>query len=130
MKKLLFLVTVQLFTLIAVSQFSISNTKWMVHSEIPQPGDLIMDFKKDTLSSFLMNGTEIGRSVFSQHNDSLLIHKLAGTSPCPIGSEGWYRIEWLENGEKFLLHLIEDECYARSVQIPRLTVIRKIKASN
>jgi len=130
MKKLLFLVTAQLFALIAVSQFSISNTKWMLHNEIPQPGDLIMDFKKDTFSTFLMNGTEIGRGIFSQHNDTVLIRKLSGSSPCPVGSEGWYRIEWLENGEKFLLHLIKDECDARSMQIPRITVIRKIKESN
>jgi hypothetical protein len=31
----------------------------------------------------------------------------------PAGAEEWYRIEWLDNGEKFLLRNINDDCSSR-----------------
>jgi hypothetical protein len=127
MKKCLFISLAQISVLMAVSQISISNTKWLVHTEMPQPRDLVLDFKKDTLRIF-EQGRETSSAAFLQHNDSLLIRKLSGNSPCPVGSEGWYRIEWLENGEKFLLHILNEDCRYRIYG--GLKVIRKIKESN
>jgi len=100
-KYIAILIIVQLPVLIVASQFSISNTKWMVHTEIPQSADVRFEFKTDTFRVLTISGMETGSALFFQHNDSLLIRKLTGSSPCPVGSQGWYRIEWLENGEKF-----------------------------
>ena len=128
MKKFLIIVMVQLAGLIAVSQISISNTQWLVHTEMPQPRDLVLDFKKDTLKLLDEQGNETGSATFMQHNDSLLIRKVSGRSPCRDGSEGWYRIEWLENGDKFFLHILNEDCPYRVYG--HLKVIRKIKESN
>jgi len=128
MKKFLFIVLAQLSALVAASQFSIANTRWMVHTEIPFSRDLVLDFRKDTIRVFTADGVETSSALFSQHHDSLYIRKLSGRSPCPDGSHGWYGIEWRENGEKFLLHVIEDSC--RSRVYGGIDVIRKIKVSN
>lgn len=128
MKKFLFIAMVQLSALVALSQISISNTKWLVHTEMPQPRDLVLDFKKDTLRILDEQGNETSSATFLQRNDSLLIRKVSGRSPCPDGSEGWYRIEWLENGDKFLLHILSEDCRYRIYG--QLKVIRKIKETN
>jgi cell wall-associated protease len=128
MKKILFIIIAQLFVLIAVSQISISNTKWLVHTDVPQSRNLVLDFKKDTIRILDEQGNETSSATFLQHNESLLIRKVSGRSPCPDGSEGWYRIEWLENGEKFLLHVINEDCRYRIYG--QLKVIRKIKEPN
>ena len=92
------------------SQISISNTKWSVHLETPRQGDFTWVFKSDSFFVYVdSENRPAGIGTFKQRNDSLLIHKVSGTSPCPDGSEGWYRIEWLENREKFKLHLLQDE---------------------
>lgn len=49
MKILFMTVLTQFFALYVWSQTSIRNTNWMVHTEVPQSRDLILDFKKDTL---------------------------------------------------------------------------------
>ena len=128
MKKFLFIIIAQLIDFVALSQLSISNTKWSVHTERPQPRDLVLDFKKDTLRILDEQGNETSSATFLQRNDSLFIRKASGRSPCPDGSEGWYRIEWLENGDKFLLHILTEDCPYRVYG--HFKVIRKIKASN
>ena len=128
MKKFFIIVIAQLTGLIAVSQISISNTKWLVHAEMPQPRNLVLDFKKDTLRILDEQGNETSSATFMQRNDSLFIRKVSGRSPCPDGSEGWYKIEWLENGDKFLLHILNEDCRYRVYG--HLKVIRKIKEPN
>ena len=110
------------------AQISISNTKWMVHTEVPQPRGLLLDFKKDTLRIFNEQGVETSSAIFLQRNDSILFRKLSGISRCPVGSEGWYRIEWFENGEKFFFRRINDSCAFRVYD--QFKVIRKIKEPN
>jgi hypothetical protein len=92
------------------SQFRLANSKWKPQTEAPR---IQLDFKKDTLSILFTSGREAEIMVFSQHHDSLLIRKISGTGSCPAGVERWYRIEWLDNGEKFLLHNINDDCSGR-----------------
>lgn len=112
----------------ANAQISISNTKWMVHAEMPQPRNLVLDFKKDTLRILDEQGNLTSSATFMQRNDSLFIRKASGRSPCPDGSEGWYKIEWLENGDKFLLHILNEDCPYRVYG--HLKVIQKIKEPN
>ena len=125
MKKFLILVIAQLTGLIAFSQISLSNTKWSVHLETPRRADFIWLFKNDSFFVHVDNEKQpLGVGTYKQHNDSLLIHKVSGTSPCPDGSEGWYRIEWLENGKKIKLHLLKDDCPARYLLYPNLDITR------
>lgn len=125
MKKFLSIIIVIQSAFIATSQNSVSNTKWSVHMETPRQADLIWLFKNDSFFVYVNNEKQpVGVGTFKQHNDSLLIRKVSGSSPCPDGSEGWYKIEWLENGEKFKLHLIKDDCPARYLLYPNFDITR------
>ena len=113
--KLIFL-TIVFVIFLAVQSFAqnaISNSKWKSIFLIPHAVDVILDFKKDTLYLIIEPDQRLGTLTFSHRNDTLTITKISGTSPCPEQSTGLYRIEWLEKGEKFLLHGISDECEGR-----------------
>jgi len=92
---------------------SIANSKWKATLLIPHAVDVNFTFKKDTLYMTTETGGEVGTIFFIQQNDTLMIRKISGSSPCPEQSQGIYRIEWLENGNKFRLHGISDECEGR-----------------
>ena len=92
---------------------TISNTKWKTTLLIPHAIDVNFTFKKDTLYMTTETSGEVGTNFFIQRNDTLMIRKISGSSPCPEQSQGVYRIEWLENGNKFRLHGISDECEGR-----------------
>ena len=97
-------------------QNSINNTKWNAHVTIPQTIDVRLEFARDTYDfyyPFLLNGRVAEASYFLQRNDSLLIRKLSGVTPCSTGYEAWYKIEWIENGTKFLFHNLNDTCRQR-----------------
>ena len=127
--KMIITATLVIFLSVCVnSQITISNTKWLVHTEMPEPRNLVLDFKKDTLRLLDEQGNETGSATFMQRNDSLFIRKVSGRSPCRDGSEGWYKIEWLENGEKFFLHILAEDCRYRVYG--HLKVLRKIKEPN
>jgi hypothetical protein len=96
------------------SSAQISNSKWKGIFLIPHAVDVTLNFKKDTLYLEDENGQRFGSLVFSCRGDTLMITKISGSSPCPEQSKGSYRVEWLEKGEKFLLHAISDECEGRA----------------
>ena len=113
MKIILTGIIIFFFTLGTIGQNSISNSKWKGVFLIPHAVDVNFTFKKDTL--YITTGTseEVGTIFFTQQKDTLMIRKISGPSPCTEEAEGRYRIEWLENGNKFRLHGISDECDGR-----------------
>jgi cell wall-associated protease len=113
MKTILMTAFVIFFAVQSVAQNSISNTKWKATLLIPQAVDVNFTFKKDTLYMTTESSEEVGKNFFIQRNDTLMIRKISGSSPCPEQSQGIYRIEWLKNGNKFRLHGISDECEGR-----------------
>jgi hypothetical protein len=115
MKIILAVLFVLFVTHRANAQSNLSNTKWKGVFLIPQAADVLLDFKKDSLYLILAEDNQrLGALTFSQQNDTLMITKISGNSPCPEGSTGWYRIEWIEKGEKFFLRGINDECEGRA----------------
>ena len=92
---------------------AISNSNWKATLMIPDAVYVKFIFKKDTLFITTETNQEVGTIFFSQQNDTLMIRKISGPSPCPEQAQGIYRIEWLENGNKFRLHGISDECEGR-----------------
>ena len=112
--KILIIAALTLFAINSSGQNSLSNTKWKGVFLIPHAVDVVLDFKKDTLYLEDEKGQQFGTLVFSHQSDTLMITKISGTSPCLEQSKGWYRIEWLEKGKKFLLHAIDDECEGRA----------------
>lgn len=126
MKKYIILGSVLFTSLIAISQTKLGNSKWKIHTEIPRSSDLQYEFKKDTLIVFNESGIETQRMLFLQQHDTLYLKMLSGSSPCPIGTEGWYNIAWQENGQTFSLKVIKDECGSRINRLTRMQVLQKI----
>jgi cell wall-associated protease len=114
----------------AHSQIQISNNKWYAHTEIPRSADLELTFKNDSFLIRMQNGRGTEAMLFSQHNDSLYIRKINGGTPCNDGSEGWYKIEWVKNGESFLLHNINDPCPQRVNFFTQLKLTGKTNKAN
>lgn len=112
-------------SLITFSQTSLENSKWKIHTEIPRSSDLQYEFKKDTLVVFNESGIETQRMFFSQRQDTLYLKMLSGTSPCPVGTEGWYTLVW-QNGKTFSLKVIKDGCGSRINRLTRMQVLEKI----
>jgi len=96
-----------------ISAQTIANSKWKGIFLMPHAVDLKFNFKKDTLYITTETSEEIGTIFFIQQNDTLIIRKISGPSPCPEEAQGSYLIEWFENGNKFRLHGIRDECEGR-----------------
>jgi len=111
--KIVIITAFLLFNINSFGQNSLSNTKWKGVFLIPHAVDVTLNFKKDTLYLEDEKGQQFGTLVFFHRSDTLVITKISGSSPCPEQSKGSYRIEWLENGNKFRLHGISDECEGR-----------------
>jgi len=112
--KILIITALVLLNVNSFGQNSLSNTKWKGVFLIPHAVDVTLNFKKDTLYLEDEKGQQFGTLVFSHRSDTLMITKISGSSPCPEQSKGSYRIEWLEKGKKFLLHVISEECEGRA----------------
>jgi len=126
MKKFITIAVVLVSSLIAVSQTRLENSKWKIHTEIPRSADLHYEFKKDTLVVFNESGVESQRMLYSQQQDTLYLKMLSGTSPCAIGTEGWYTITWPENNQTFSLKVIRDGCGSRINRLTKMKVLQKI----
>ena len=109
-----------------LGQNSINNTKWDARVTIPQAIYVRLEFARDTFFITRLNGRVAEESYFSQRNDSLLIRKLSGVTPCSTGYEVWYKIEWIENGTKFLFHNLNDTCRQRVNSWTSLRIDKKI----
>ena len=107
--KILIITALILFaTLYSFAQNSFVNTRWKPLAENPRFQE--MSFKRDTLTLTITSPDDIAVWSFAQHHDSLMIKKISGRGQCPPTVEGWYRVEWINNGDKVLFRLIKDEC--------------------
>ena len=111
--KLFFLCITAFLTLNSAGQNSLANSQWKSIMLMPDAVDVKFIFKKDTLFIISEPISVIGTIFFSQQNDTLLIRKISGPSPCPEDARGMYRIQWIEKGKKFRLQPISDECEGR-----------------
>ena len=126
--KLLFIVALlQFIALYSFAQPSISKTKWKGHIEIPQALDIILEFKNDSLIATTAEGLELEIMFFSQAKDTLRLRKLNGQSPCDYTTEGIYRLETVEAGDKLLLHMIKDDCTDRARSITSTVAYFRVK---
>src|SRR4030095_2880050 len=126
MKKYIIMAFVLFSSLLTFSQTGLENSKWKIHTEIPRSSDLQYEFKKDTLVVFNDSGIETQRMLFSQQHDTLYLKMLSGTSPCPIGTEGWYTVVWQENAQTFSLKVIKDGCGPRINRLTKMQVLQRI----
>ena len=126
MKVLSISVLLQLANLYSFSQASLNNTKWDARITIPQTTEVRLEFTRDTFFISRPNGRVAEASYFTQRNDSLLIRKLSGVSPCSPGYEAWYKIEWMENGNRFSLQSLTDTCRQRANSWKSIMIQEKV----
>jgi len=117
MKILLTAALVQFLTLYALAQTPISNTKWKGHIENPQPLDVVIEFKNDSLIVTSAEGLELEVMSFSQSKDTLKLRKLNGQSPCDFTTEGIYILNFTNSGDTVIFYPITDHCKARATSI-------------
>ena len=98
------------------AQITIQNSQWKgkIITQGGSIGEIKLEFRKDTFYTY-RNDTQqlISTFAFSQSHDTLTIRKTGGSGQCLINSKATYRIESLENGEKFHFRLLSDECPGR-----------------
>ena len=111
--KLFFFCVTTFLTLNSAGQNSLINSQWKSIMLTPEAVDVKFIFGKDTLTITSESIALIGKIYFSQHNDTLMIRKISGPSPCPEDARGIYLIQWTEKGKKFRLQSISDECEGR-----------------
>jgi hypothetical protein len=111
--KPLIVIAIPMVVALPVLSQTISSSKWKGTLLIPDAVDVNLTFKKDTLYITNQNNQEVGTIFFTQRNDTIMIRKVSGPSPCPEQAEGLYKIDWMENGNKFRLYGIADECEGR-----------------
>jgi len=104
MKILIITALLQVVALYSSGQTPISNTKWDATIAVPQSIEMRLEL------IYRVNGRVAELSYFLQNHDSLFIRKLSGVSSCSSGYEACYKIEWLDNGNKFILHNLSDTC--------------------
>lgn len=125
--KILLVVVLLLTASNLFSQSSISKTKWKGHIEMPQALDIILEFRNDSLIATSAEGLELEVMFFSQAKDTLRLRKLNGQSPCDYTTEGIYRLEMVEAGDKLLLHMIKDDCTERAKSITSTVAYFRVK---
>ena len=106
-----------LMSFYSFTQTSISNTKWKGQITKPQSLEIVLEFKTDSLRVTSAEGAELEVMYFLLNRDTLTIKKLNGSSPCDNVTEGAYLLKWFNNGEKFQMNTIKDDCRARSNSI-------------
>ena len=117
MKKILFIICMFIFPLILFSQKQVHQTRWKGQVLEPQAIDIVLNFRNDSLVATSADGRELGVMFFLQYGDTLMIRKLSEQGPCNNETEGVYRVELTENGDKLTLYIITDRCRDRARSI-------------
>jgi hypothetical protein len=119
-KKNLFLFLVLISTGNAKAQYQ--NTSWKGIYKIPDPTEMILQFKQDTL---LLNNFADGSTVeamnYKMNGDTLILTKISGISPC-YDEKGIYKLS-IKNDQLFMT-LIEDNCDARAAALPDVPLVK------
>jgi hypothetical protein len=116
MKKCLFLLIAVIIIGIGSTKAQLANTSWKGTYKIPDPTELILQFKTDTLLlNDPVNGNIVETMNYKISGDTLTLIKISGSSSCN-DEKGIYKIS--AKDDKLFLGLIEDSCYDRSSAMP------------
>jgi hypothetical protein len=89
-----------------------ANTSWKGLYKVPDPTEMILQFKTDTLLLIdPMNNQPVETMKYSVSGDTVTITKISGASDCN-DEKGIYKMEIKDN--KLFITLISDDCYSRS----------------
>ncbi|MEO6843532.1 MAG: hypothetical protein ABI184_00085 [Ginsengibacter sp.] len=89
----------------------LANTSWKGNFNIPDPTEMILKFKTDTLLLNYPYGSAIETMSYKINNDTLSIQKLAGQSQCSYSKDATYIIKIKD--KKLFISPLSDDCYDR-----------------
>jgi hypothetical protein len=107
------IIFVLLVSAAANSQIPLAHSKWKGRFTSPRSMEVQFNFTADTLFVTTEPSIILGALKYEQKHDSLTVTKAYGKSSCEEGIMGIYLITWLDNGSKFLLSRITDDCAER-----------------
>ena len=120
MKKILFLFLVVMAAGSANAQ--IQNTSWKGIYNIPDPTEMVLQFKQDTLLlNYFEDGSNAEMMKYEMKGDTLIMTKISGISPCD-GVKGSYKLSVKD--DKLFMTLIEDSCDARASAMPQQPLVK------
>ena len=114
-KNFLTIAFITYFAVPTFAQVSFKNTQWK--AQVSSQGEIKMEFKIDTFFIYRNGNDLISTFTFYIRQDTITIFKVGGGDRCAMNSKGSYRIEMVENGEKFYFRLIDEECYGRGMRL-------------
>jgi hypothetical protein len=120
MKIILSLVLVLLATASVKAQYE--NTSWKGIYMIPDPTELVLQFKQDTLLlNYFADGSNVETMNYTIKGDTLTMTKISGISPCE-DIKGVYKLA-IKNDQLFMT-LIEDDCHERASAMPQQPLVK------
>jgi len=91
----------------------LTNTKWKVTLNIPDPTEVIFDFRTDTVEALAAESSEsIETMLYTVKDTVLTLQKITGGSECDDTVIGKYKFEMKDDG--MYVTLIDDACDDRS----------------
>ncbi len=118
MKK--YLLLIGLVLLAAASQAQLENTQWWNRMLLEEPTNVIMRFKKDTVTVYTAaDNSVVEVMAYTVKNGQLTIRKLEGKSDCGDSIPGVYKISQVS--DKLQLAVVSDDCTDRSSVLDKST---------
>lgn len=109
MKKIIIFILV--FTSSYLVKAQIVNTSWKGQFNIPDPTQMILQFKTDTLYLNYTDNTPIETMSYKIRNDTLTLRKLDGQSECSYDQNATYKI--FIKDKKLFITPLNDDCSMR-----------------
>lgn len=106
-------------------QAQLQDSSWKGVFFVPDPAECVFEFKKDTVNlrfadNYVLNDVNnskiLEQSLFKIQNDTLILQKLSGESPCNPNLLGKY--QYAIKDEKLFLTVIWDDCRGRVMAFP------------
>lgn len=110
MKKTLILTLAIGFSSFAKAQ--LANTSWKGNFNVPDPTEMILQFKADSVLLDYTYGVTLETMSYSINNDTLFLRKLDGRSDCSYSDNASYKFGIKD--KKLVLSLINDGCATRA----------------
>ncbi len=112
--RLLFTLCLSGIFAVAQAQLPIRGTRWKGVMLAPNDVQVTVTFRNDTLLiTPEASNVPLETMRYQQAGDTLLLQKITGESPCSTGTNGLYRLVYINNGEEFKLQFISDDCLER-----------------
>jgi hypothetical protein len=101
----------------AQAQQSLAGTAWQGVANVPDPTEVVFQFKQDTLLLFEQASKRvIERMRYSQKGNQWTWYKLSGNSPCSEQTPGTYTYKIQQ--DELTITLLEDDCPERTGALP------------